>query len=101
MVIGDDAPERLAELPERHGLEGVTFLHDPGGEVGARYGVMRTPEPASAHGGHTEPAVLVLRPDRTVAQASYAVSSMGRMPVDDALRTVRRIRTEERENAAG
>ena len=71
MVIGDDAPERLAALPERHGLEGVTFLHDPGGEVAARYGAMRTPEPASTHGGHTEPAVLVLRPDRTVAQASY------------------------------
>lgn len=101
MVIGDDAPERLAELPARHGLEGVTFLHDPGGEVAARYGAMRTPEPASTHGGHTEPAVLVLRPDRTVYHASYAVGSIGRMPVDDALRAVRWIRAEERESDAG
>ena len=94
MVIADDAPERLRALRARHGLEGVAFLHDPGGEAGARYGVLRTPEPASAHGGHTEPAVLVLRPDRTIAQASYAVSSLGRMPLDDALRTVRRIAEE-------
>lgn len=95
MVISDDAPEQLRDLPERHGLEGVTFLHDPGGEVGARYGAMRTPEPTSSHGGHTEPAVLVLRPDRTVYQASYAVGAIGRMPVDDALRAVRWIRAEE------
>ena len=95
MIVADDAPERLAELQTRHGLEAVTFLHDPGGEVGARYGVMHTPEPASTHGGHTEPAILVLRPNRTVVAASYTIGSTGRMPLEDALRAARRIADEE------
>ena len=90
-MVADDAPERLRELRGRHGLGAVTFLHDPGVAVGARYGVMYTPE---HHGGHAEPAVLVLNPDGTLYAASYAVSSVGRMPVEEALRAVRRIRGE-------
>lgn len=91
-MIADDAPERLRELRARHGLETVPFLHDPGLEVGSRYGVMYTPQ---HHGGHAEPAVLVLNPGGTLYAASYAVSSVGRMAVEEALRAVRRIRGEE------
>ena len=91
-MIADDEPGRLRELPARHGLGSeVTFRHDPGSEVGARYEVMYTPE---HRGGHAEPAVLVLNPDGTVYAASYTVSSVGRMSVDEALRAVRRIRGE-------
>ena len=56
---------------------------------------MHTPEPASGHGGQTEPAILVLRPNRTVVAASYTIGSTGRMPLDDALRAARRIADEE------
>ena len=56
---------------------------------------MHTPEPASTHGGHTEPAILVLRPNRTVVAASYTIGSTGRMPLEDALRAARRIADEE------
>ena len=67
----------------------------PAARSARRYGVMHTPEPASGHGGQTEPAILVLRPNRTVVAASYTIGSTGRMPLDDALRAARRIADEE------
>ena len=92
MILADDDPVRLREMRERNGLGALTWLHDPGTAVGTRYGVMHTPE---AHEGHAEPAVLVLEPGGALYAASYAVSSVGRMSVEEALRAVRRIRGEE------
>ncbi len=90
IVIGDDGAEQLADMKQKIGLTDVPFLVDATGSVGRdQYGLVYVPE---AHGGHLQPGVFVLAPNRNLVAGSYVTGPHGRFPVDNALRLVKMVK---------